>query len=170
MMLTSKPLRRSRVEVFRLTSATEPSNGTLWMKTNAFCPGSALMSGNTFSLVSYRMSPSWGLGMSTVFVLMRVPPGMGCDPGVRIVRWCRPSDGRALRLLRCVPGLPVAARHREHHLGPQLPGQLVVHRDVDLLPELVHPAWRWRQRRPAPAGDLDLSGRQQLFLRDRTHP
>ena len=57
-MVSSKPLRCSRVEVIRLTSETEPSNGTEWMKTVAFWPGSAWMSGKTFSLVSYSTSPS----------------------------------------------------------------------------------------------------------------
>jgi hypothetical protein len=51
MMDTSKPLRTRRVEVSRLTSDTEPSNGTEWMKTNAFSPGFARMSSKTFSSV-----------------------------------------------------------------------------------------------------------------------
>ena len=66
MIDTSKPLRTRRVEVSRLTSDTEPSNGTEWMKMNAFSPGFARMSSNSFSSVLYRDSPASARGDSTV--------------------------------------------------------------------------------------------------------
>src|SRR5260221_5426190 len=103
MIDTSKPLRTRRVEVSRLTSDTEPSNGTEWMKTNAFSPGFARMSSNSFSSVLYSDSPGSARGDSTVIgmaapdcrvglwtvdtFVTQAPGPRGRFPVVHVMRW-----------------------------------------------------------------------------------
>src|ERR1700756_2624857 len=102
MIDTSKPLRTRRVEVSRLTSDTEPSNGTEWMKTKAFSPGFARMSSNTFSSVLYSDSPGSARGDSTVigmtapdcrvsfsvvWAVVQAAGRRGGAPVVHFIRW-----------------------------------------------------------------------------------
>src|SRR3954466_13783839 len=102
--------------------------------------------------------------MSTVFVLMTVL----LDSVVSLTCFLRsygPSDGRAAPLLGSMPRPAVAARHRAHHRRAELPGKSVVDRDVDALPEAVHPPGRQRRGRAVPAGDVALGGDHQLAFR-----
>ena len=119
-IVTSKPLRTRRVDVSRLTSATEPSYGTVWMKTNAFSPGWAWMSSNTFSSVSNRVSPSAG-SLLAPSLAPGSPSGRG-GYGIGDA-----LDGRAEGLARARrPRLAVAARHRLEHERPEAPRQPAV--------------------------------------------
>src|SRR5262245_14699373 len=157
-MCTSNPLRPSRVAVKRLTSATDPSYGTVWMKTNAFSPGLAWMSSKTFSSVLNRYAPSAGRSMLTV----------GCGIGCSLLSCrshCVRSDCGIAALWGTVPGTPMAARHPGHDPAPGCPRQAPVHGDEHAAPEQRRRAGRADRRGPADLpGEIDLCGLHQVVL------
>src|SRR5215470_6067650 len=151
MMDTSKPLRTSRVEVSRLTSDTEPSNGTEWMNTNAFSPGLARMSSKTFSSVLYSESTPASPRGEPMVIGMKPPDS--CEYRQRS------GPGLAARsawTLRLGPRHAVAARHQPHDRGSRRPGHRPVGGNVYPQPEHLGPARPARRGNPVLGRDLLL--------------
>src|SRR5712691_8448234 len=113
---TSKPLRTSRVEVSRLTSDTEPSNGTEWIKMNAFSPGFARMSSKRFSSVLYRDSPASARGDSTVIGMTAPDCRFELLTDVAVVAQAVGPRGRSsvVHVMRWLPGMRRMIAERSH--------------------------------------------------------
>src|SRR5512132_2783706 len=92
------------------------------MKTNAFSPGTAWMSSNTFSSVSNRVSPSSGSGTCTVFGTWFSFWSRWLWVGLRLYGWAK-GVARPRR-----PCLTMAAWHRLEHERPEAPRQPPVDR------------------------------------------
>src|SRR5579884_1438577 len=130
------------------------------MKTNAFSPGLALMSGKIFSSASKRVSPSAGIGLLTVFGMLGSLVGglLGLNRGMV-------TSGRR------APLLAVAARHEAHGQVAGGPRQTAVDGNEHLAPEQVPgPNGRARQWFAVLGGGPGLSVGQQIMLRITPQP